>query len=81
LSESNDDKEAVGGTAMGMLRVIYKLGDDSLQWNEQNALAGNSLASPSIRESKHIFAQGHDYISSPRGQAGQMILVQQVVGE
>jgi hypothetical protein len=81
---------------MGMLRVISKLGDDSLQWNEQDALAGDAEANASISEAKHIFAQerarGTTTFRIEEGrpaerleqfdpQAGQMILVQQVVGE
>ena len=78
---------------MGMLWVISKLGDDRVQWNEQDALAGDSLASASIREAKRNFAQerargtttfraaGRERVEQFGPQAGQMILVPRVVGE
>ena len=42
---------------MGMLRVISKRGDDRVQWNEQDALAGDAEALAAIREAESIFAQ------------------------
>ena len=42
---------------MGMLRVISKHGDDRVQWNEQDAQAGNAKAMAAIREAESIFAQ------------------------
>ena len=42
---------------MGMLRVISKHGDDRVQWNEQDALAGDAEALAAIREAERIFAQ------------------------
>jgi hypothetical protein len=42
---------------MGMLRVISKRCDDRVQWNEQDALAGDTEALAAIREVERIFAQ------------------------
>ncbi len=42
---------------MGMLRVISKRGDDRVQWNEQDAQAGNAEALAAIREAERIFAE------------------------
>ena len=42
---------------MGMLRVISKRGDDRVQWNEQDALAGDTEALAAIREAERIFAE------------------------
>ncbi len=42
---------------MGMLRVISKRGDDCMQWNEQDAQAGDAEALAAIREAERIFAQ------------------------
>ncbi len=42
---------------MGMLRVISKRGDDCVQWNEQDAQAGDAEALAAIREAERIFAQ------------------------
>jgi len=42
---------------MGVLRVISKHGDDRVQWNEQDAQAGDALAMSAIREAERIFAQ------------------------
>jgi len=41
---------------MGMLRVISKHGDDRVQWNEQDAQAGDAEAMAAIREAERIFA-------------------------
>ena len=41
---------------MGMLRVISKRGDDCVQWNEQDALAGDAEAMAAIHEAERIFA-------------------------
>jgi hypothetical protein len=41
---------------MGMLRVISSRGDDRVQWNEQDALSGNTEAMAAIREAERIFA-------------------------
>ena len=46
-----------GGTAMGLLRVICKRGDDRLHWNEQDAQAGDAEANAAIREAERIFAR------------------------
>jgi hypothetical protein len=43
-----------GGTAMGLLRVICKRGDDRLHWNEQDAQAGDAEANAAIREAERI---------------------------
>ena len=42
---------------MGMVRVISKRGDDRVQWNEQDAQAGNAEAMAAIREAERIFTQ------------------------
>ena len=42
---------------MGMLRVISKRGDDRVQWNEQDALAGDPEAMAAIQEAERIFAR------------------------
>ncbi len=42
---------------MGLLRVISKRGDDRVQWNEQDAQAGNAEALAAIREAERIFAE------------------------
>ncbi len=42
---------------MGMLRVISIRGDDRVQWNEQDAQAGDAEAIAAIREAERIFAQ------------------------
>ena len=43
-----------GGTAMGLLRVICKRGDDQLYWNEQDAQADDAEANAAIREAERI---------------------------
>ncbi|HLH63214.1 MAG TPA: hypothetical protein VKV20_16150 [Ktedonobacteraceae bacterium] len=42
---------------MGMLRVISRRGDDRLQWNKQDVLAGNPDAQAAVREAERIFLQ------------------------
>ena len=42
---------------MGMLRVISRRGDDRVQWNEQEAEAGDAEAIAAIREAERIFAE------------------------
>jgi hypothetical protein len=42
---------------MGMLRILSKLGDDRLLWNEEDALVGDTEAIAAIREAERIFAQ------------------------
>jgi hypothetical protein len=42
---------------MGMLRVISKRGDDRVQWNEQDAQAGDAEAIAAVREAERIFAE------------------------
>ncbi len=84
-----------GEPAMGILRVISKRGDDLVQWNEQDALAGDTEATAAIREAERIFAQerarGATAYRVEAGkpaqrleqfdpQAEQMILVPRVVG-
>jgi hypothetical protein len=54
---SNNDRNEEGETAMGMLRVISKRGDDRLFWNVQDAQAGDAEAAAAIREAERIFAQ------------------------
>ena len=42
---------------MGLLRVISKRGDERLDWNEQDALAGDAEANAAIGEAERIFAR------------------------
>jgi hypothetical protein len=80
---------------MGMIRVISKRGDDHVQWNEQDALAGDALAIAAIREAERIFAKERasgamafrvetgkpaERIEQFDPQAEQIILVPRVVG-
>jgi len=80
---------------MGMLRVISKRGDDRVQWNEQDAEAGDAEAIAAIREAEHIFAEERargatafrvgtgkpaERIERFDPQAEQIILVPRVVG-
>ena len=80
---------------MGMLRVISKRGDDRVQWNEQDAQAGDAEAIAAIREAERIFAQERargatafrveigkpaERIEQFDPQAEQIILVPRVVG-
>ena len=51
---------------MGMVRVISKRGDDRVQWNEQDAQAGNAEATAFLVEAVK--------------QAEQIILVPRVIG-
>ena len=66
-----------GEPAMGMLRVISKRGDDRVHWNEQDALAGDSLAIAAIREAERIAStrahQGRDGFPRRARQAGRAI--------
>jgi hypothetical protein len=41
---------------MGLLRVISKHGDESVHWNEQDALIGDAEANAAIQEAERIFA-------------------------
>ncbi len=80
---------------MGMLRVISRRGDDRVQWNEQDARAGDAEALAAIREAERIFAHERargatafrvepgkpaERIEQFDQQAEQMILVPRVVG-
>jgi hypothetical protein len=80
---------------MGMVRVISKRGDDRVQWNEQDAQAGDAEAMAAIREAERIFTQerarGATAFRVAPGkqaerreqfdpQAGQIILVPRVIG-
>ena len=80
---------------MGMLRVISKRGDDRVQWNEQDALAGDSEAIAAVREAERIFAEERakgatafrvdpgkpvERLEQFDPQAEQIILVPKVVG-
>ena len=80
---------------MGMLRVISKRGDDRVQWNEQDAQAGDAEAIAAIREAERIFAQERargatafrleaskpaERIEQFDPLAGQIILVPRVIG-
>ena len=75
---------------MGMVRVISKRGDDRMQWNEQDAQAGDAEAMAAIREAERTFIQERareatafqveavkqaDRIEQFDPQAGQIILV------
>lgn len=80
---------------MGVLRMISKRGDDRVQWNEQDAQAGDAEALAAIREAERIFAQERargatafrvdtgkpaQRIEQFDPQAEQVILVPRVVG-
>ena len=80
---------------MGMLRVISKRGDDRVQWNEQDALAGDPEAMAAIQEAERIFAHERangatafrvepgkpvEQLEQFDPQAEQIILVPRVVG-
>jgi hypothetical protein len=80
---------------MGMLRVISKRGDDRVQWNEQDAQAGDAEAIAAIREAERIFARERargatafrveagkpvERIEQLDPQAEQIMLVPRVVG-
>ena len=61
---------------MGMVRVISKRGDDRVQWNEQDAQAGDAEAMAAIREAvKQV-----ERVELFDPQAGQIILVPRVIG-
>jgi hypothetical protein len=92
---SNKNRDEKGASAMGMLRVISKRGDDRVQWNEQDAQAGDGEAIAAIREAERIFAheraRGATAFRVEAGkpverleqfdpQAEQIILVPRVVG-
>jgi hypothetical protein len=92
---NNENKVEKGVPAMGMLRVISSRGDDRVQWNEQDAQAGDSLAIAAIREAERIFAVARargatafrvepgkpaERIGQFDPQAEQIILVPRVVG-
>ena len=80
---------------MGMVRVISKRGDDRVQWNEQDAQAGDAEAMAAIREAERIFTQERAREATAclveavkqaerreqfDPQAGQIILVPRVIG-
>jgi len=80
---------------MGMLRVISSRGDDRVQWNAQDAQAGDAEAIAAIREAERIFAHERargatayrieegkptERIEQFDPQAEQIILVPRVVG-
>lgn len=46
-----------GGTAVGMLRVMSRRGDDRVTWDEQKVLVGDPEAIAAVREAERIFAQ------------------------
>jgi hypothetical protein len=92
---SNKNRDEKGEPAMGMLRVISKRGDDRVQWNEQDAQAGDAEAMATIREAERIFAQERargatalrveagkpaERIEQFDPQAEQIILVPRVIG-
>jgi hypothetical protein len=92
---SNKIRDEKGEPAMGMLRVISKHGDDRVQWNEQDARAGDAEAMAAIREAERIFAQERargasafrveagkpaERVEQFDPQAEQIILVPRVVG-
>ena len=61
---------------MGMVRVISKRGDDRVQWNEQDAQAGNAEATAFLVEA----VKQAERIEQFDPQAGQIILVPRVIG-
>jgi len=80
---------------MGMVRVISKQGVDSVQWNEQDAQAGEVEVMAAIREAERFFtherARGAkafrvapskptERIEQFDPRAGQIILVLRVIG-
>lgn len=80
---------------MGTLRVISSRGDDRVQWNEQDAQAGDSVAIAAIQEAERIFAKERtkgatafrvvegkpaERLEQFDPQAKQIILVPRVVG-
>jgi hypothetical protein len=92
---SDHDRVDEGEPAMGMLQVISKRGDDRVQWNEQDAQAGDAEANAAIREAERIFAQERakgatafrvepgkqaERIEQFDQEADQIILVPRVVG-
>jgi hypothetical protein len=95
LNSNKNEMKKEGEPAMGMLRVISKRGDDRVQWNEQDALAGDAEAIAAIREAERIFAHERargatafrveagkpaERIEQFDPQAEQIILVPRVVG-
>ena len=42
---------------MGMMRIVSKRGDDRLQWNSQDVLAGDAEAMAAVKEAERIFAR------------------------
>jgi regulator of protease activity HflC (stomatin/prohibitin superfamily) len=90
-----NDQDDEGETAMGMLRIISKRGDDRLFWNEKKAIAGDAEAMAAIREAERIFAQERDRgatafrvdpgqpierLEQFDSQATQIVMVPRVVG-
>lgn len=41
---------------MGMLRVLSRLGDERIEWNDQSAANGDREALAAVREAERIFA-------------------------
>jgi hypothetical protein len=95
LASNKNEMRKEGEPVMGMLRVISKRGDDRVQWNEQDAQAGDAEAIAAIREAERIFAHERargatafrieagkpaERIEQFDPQAEQIILVPRVVG-
>jgi len=92
---SNNDCDEEGETAMGMLRIISKRGDDRLFWNVQDAQAGDAEATAAIQEAERIFAKARakgatafrvepgkpvERLEQFDPQASEIIMVPRVVG-
>jgi hypothetical protein len=92
---SNNGRDDEGETAMGMLRIISKRGDDRVLWNAENASAGDAEAMAAIREAERIFAQERakgatafrvdpgkpiERLEQFDSQATQIVMVPRVVG-
>jgi hypothetical protein len=84
-----------GGTAVGMLRVMSRRGDDRVSWDEQKVQIGDPEAMAAIREAERIFEQENakgatafrvesgkpvQRISQFDPQAEQIVMVPRVVG-
>ena len=68
-----------------MVRVISAFGDDRVQWNEQDAQAGDAEAIVAIREAERIFTQERArgataFLAEAVKQVEQIILVPRVIG-
>jgi hypothetical protein len=93
MNENDSDDE--GGTAMGMLRIISRRGDNRLTWNEQAALSEDAEAIVAIQEAERIFARERargatafrvepgkpiERLEQFDAQASQIVMIPRVVG-